>query len=224
MGQSIRLNTDRMHCIGAYCAQPPGTPRGGVVVVQEIFGVNAHIRTVTDRIAAEGFTAIAPCFFDYLESDVELGYDETGFTRGRALVAELGMERAVEAVASAAEAIGSAGRIGTLGFCWGGTVAMLSAMRLGLPSVSYYGARNLAYLAETPRAPMLFHFGEQDASIPAESVQAHTARLPQMEVFTYPAGHAFNRDVDASAYDAASARLAWRRSLSFLEQHLDADA
>lgn len=224
MGQSINLNTNRLHCIGAYLAEPAGRPKGGVVVIQEIFGVNTHMRAVTDRFAEAGFTAIAPCFFDHLESGVELDYDEAGFARGRALVNELGLDRALEDVASAAEAIGSAGRIGTVGYCWGGTVAMLSAMRLGLPSVSYYGARNLPYLGTRPRAPVMFHFGEHDAAIPPETVQAHREALPQMDVFTYPAGHAFNRDVDPKAYDAASATLAWQRTLAFLERELGASA
>jgi carboxymethylenebutenolidase len=102
MGQTISLNTTRLHCIGAYLAQPSGKPKGGIVVIQEIFGVNAHVRSVTDRFAQAGYTAIAPCFFDHLETGVELGYDEAGYTRGKALVAELGLERAVEDVAGAA--------------------------------------------------------------------------------------------------------------------------
>lgn len=224
MGQSIRLATNRMHCIGAYLAEPAES-RGGVVVIQEVFGVNAHVRDLVDRFAAAGFTAIAPCFFDHLEADVELDYDAQGLAKGRALVAELGVERAIEDVASAADAIRSAGRIGTVGYCWGGTVALLAALRLGLPSVSYYGARNLAYLGTTtPKAPVMFHFGERDASIPADAIQAHRDRLPQMEVFTYPAGHAFNRDVDPAVHDAASARLAWQRTLSFFGQYLEPDA
>jgi carboxymethylenebutenolidase len=220
MGQSIHLNTTRLHCIGAYLTQPTGTPRGGVVVVQEIFGVNAHIRAVADRFAEAGYTAIAPCFFDHVESGVELGYDDAGFARGRTLVAEIGIELAVDDVASAAEAIASAGRIGVVGFCWGGTVALRSAQRLGLPAVSYYGARNPAYLDETPKAPVMFHFGERDPSIPPETVQQHREKLPQMAVHTYPAGHAFNRDVDPHAYDAPSAQLAWQRTLDFFAREL----
>jgi carboxymethylenebutenolidase len=220
MGQSISLNTTRLHCIGAYLAQPAGTPRGGIVVVQEIFGVNAHIRAVTDRFAEAGYTAIAPCFFDHVESGVELDYDEAGFTRGRTLVAEVGLELAVDDVASAAESIASAGPIGVVGFCWGGTVALRAAQRLGLPAVSYYGARNAAFLDETPRAPVLFHFGERDASIPPEVVQLHREKLPQMAVHTYAAGHAFNRDVDPHAYDAPSAQLAWQRTLDFFAREL----
>jgi len=219
MGQNINLNTTRMQCIGAYLAKPAGKSKGGIVVIQEIFGVNEHIRHVADGFAQAGYTAIAPSFFDHLESGVELGYNEEGYARGKALVTELGLDRAVEDVASAAEAISSAGRIGTVGYCWGGTVAMLAAMRLGLPSVSYYGARNVPFLGEKPRAPVMFHFGEKDKSIPPEMVQKHRDMLPQMEVFTYPADHAFNRDV-GKQYDEASAKRAYERTLAFFEKHL----
>ena len=219
MGQHIAIPTNGTQCIGAYLARPAGAPKGGLVVMQEIFGVNAHIRAVADRFAASGYTAIAPCFFDHLETGVELEYDEAGFARGRALVGELGLERALEDVASAAEAIASAGRIGSVGYCWGGTVALLAALRLGLPSVSYYGARNLPFLHEPPRAPLMFHFGELDRHIPPQMVATHRELLPQAAVFTYPADHGFDRDVGAQ-YDAASARLAQQRTLEFFAQHL----
>ena len=218
MGQSINIPTTRTQCIGGYLAQPQGRPKGGVIVIQEIFGVTGHIRDVADRFAAAGYTALAPAFFDHLESGVELAYDQAGMERGKALVGELGLERAVEDVASAAEAIASAGRIGTVGYCWGGTVALLSALRLGLPSVSYYGARNVPFLGEKPKAPVLFHFGEKDSSIPPEAVAKHRELMPQMDVYTYPTGHAFNRDVDPHVYDEASARLAWQRTLAFFDK------
>ena len=220
MGQHINLPTTRTQCIGAYLAQPEGKPKGGIVVIQEIFGINAHIRSVADRFAEAGYTAIAPSFFDHLETGVELGYDEAGYARGKELVTELGLDRALEDVASAAEAIASAGKIGTVGYCWGGTVALLSALRLGLPSVSYYGGRNLPFLGEKPKAPVIFHFGEKDTGIPMESVAKHRELLPQMETFTYPAGHAFNRDVDPRAYDEASAKLALQRTLAFFDKYL----
>ena len=219
MGQQINLPTTRTQCIGAYLAQPQGKPKGGIVVIQEIYGVNAHVRSVADRFAEHGYTAIAPAFFDHLESGLELGYDQAGSAKGKQLVNELGLERALEDVASAAEAISSAGRIGTVGYCWGGTVALLAALRLGLPSVSYYGARNLPFLHEQPKAPVMFHFGENDTSIPPEMVAKHRELLPQMQTFTYPAGHGFNRDVGPS-YDEASAKLAMQRTLAFLDQHV----
>jgi carboxymethylenebutenolidase len=219
MGQHINIPTTRTQCIGGYLAQPQGKPKGGIVVIQEIFGVTAHIRHVADRFAEYGYTAIAPAFFDHLESGVELGYDQVGANKGKQLIAELGLERALEDVASAAESIASAGKIGTVGYCWGGTVALLAALRLGLPSVSYYGARNLPFLHERPKAPVMFHFGEKDTSITPEAVARHRELLPQMETFTYPAGHAFNRDGSAP-YHEASAQLALQRTLAFFDQQL----
>src|ERR1700761_1265129 len=215
MGQSINLNTTRMQCIGAYLAQPQGKPKGGIVVIQEIFGVTDHIRRVADGFAQAGYTAIAPAFFDHLETGVDLKYDDEGMQRGRELVSELGLDRAVEDVASAAEAIASAGKIGTVGYCWGGTVALLAAIRLGLPSVSYYGARNVPFLGEPLQAPAMFHFGENDASIPPEMVARHRQMLPQMDVFSYHgAGHAFNRDIDPAHYHETSAKLALQRTMA----------
>ena len=221
MGKRINLPTSGTQCVGAYLAEPAGKPKGGIVVIQEIFGVNAHMRSVADRFAAAGYTAVAPAFFDHLETDLELDYSDSGMQRGRLLVGELGLDRALEDVASAAEAIASSGRIGTVGYCWGGTVALLSALRLGLPSVSYYGARNPAFLDETPKAPVMFHFGDEDTSIPPETVAKHRQMLPQMDVYNYAgAGHAFNRDIDSHHYHEASAKLAWQRTLAFFDKYL----
>lgn len=221
MSKHITIPTSGTQCIGAYVAEAPGKPKGGIVVIQEIFGVNAHVRSVADRFAAAGYTAIAPAFFDHLETGVELDYTEKGMNEGKQLVSELGLDRAMEDVASAAHAIASAGKIGTAGYCWGGTVAMLSAIRLGLPSVSYYGARNMPFLGEKPKAPVMFHFGEEDKSIPPEMIAKHRQMLPQMDVFTYAgAGHAFNRDIDPSHYHQASAKLALQRTLAFFDKHL----
>lgn len=219
MGQHITIPTSGTQCIGAYMAQASGSPKGGLVVIQEIFGVNAHVRSVVDRFAALGYTAIAPAFFDHLETDVQLGYDRVGVNKGKKLVGELSWDQVLEDVASAAQSIASAGKIGTVGYCWGGTVAMLSAIRLGLPSVSYYGARNLPFLHEVPQAPVMFHFGEKDQSITQDMVEKHRQALPQMEVFTYPADHAFNRD-GSKPYDEASAKLALQRSMAFVDTHL----
>jgi carboxymethylenebutenolidase len=222
MGHQIQLNTSRMQCIGAYLAKPKGTPKGGIVVVQEIFGVNEHMRNVTDRFAEHGYVAIAPAFFDHIESGVELGYDEAGFKKGQELVAQISFDLAIEDVASAAESIKSAGRIGCVGYCWGGTVAFLAATRLAMPAVSYYGARNVKFLDERPKAPLQFHFGALDKSIPPEAVARHREVLPDAEIYTYPTGHAFDRAVDPKAYDAASAKLALERTLAFFDRQLAA--
>jgi len=221
MGERINLNTAGMHCIGAYLAKPPGEPKGGIVVVQEIFGVNAHVRSVADRFAAAGFTAIAPAFFDFVEQDVELNYDDVGMNKGRELIGDIGLDRAVEAVASAADSIRSSGKIGVVGYCWGGTVALLAAQRLGFPSVSYYGARNVPFLGEPLKAPVMFHFGANDKSIPAEAIEKHRNAYPYAPVYVYEGtGHAFNRDVDPTHYNETAANLAWQRTLAFFDQQL----
>ncbi|MGA8276923.1 MAG: dienelactone hydrolase family protein [Rhodanobacteraceae bacterium] len=222
MGRQINLATADKQCIGAYLAEPESSPRGGIVVVQEIFGVNAHMRRVADNFAMYGYAAIAPAFFDHVESGLELDYSEDSMKKGIALIKEIGFARAIEDVASAAEAIASAGRIGCVGYCWGGTVALLAATRLGLPAVSYYGGRNLDFLEEPLRAPVQFHFGERDRSISLEAIEQHRRALPQCDVFTYPkAGHAFNRDAD-EAWEPDSAKLALERSLAFFERNLAA--
>lgn len=207
--------------IRAWRAEPTGPSRGAVVVLQEIFGVNAHIRQVTGRFAAEGFIALAPALYDPVERDVELEYDDAGFARGRALAAALGFDRAVEGVAAAAECLQREGlRTGVVGFCWGGSVAFLANTRLGLPAVSYYGARTVPFLDEPARAPLLFHFGEQDATTPPRDVELHREKQPGAQVCTYPAGHGFNRDVDSRAYEPQSAALAWERTIAFFAENL----
>lgn len=224
MGESIRLNTAGMQCIGAYLAKPAGKPKGGIVVVQEIFGINPHIRSVVDRLAQAGYTAIAPAFFDHIEEGVELAYDEGSFATARELVGQIGMGRAIEDVASASEAIASSGGIGVVGFCWGGSVALLAAQRLGLPAASYYGARNTAYLDQPLKAPVVFHIGGNDPSIPPEAVQKHREAYPDAPVYVYAtAGHAFNRDIDPSHYDEAAAKLAWQRTLAFFDEQIAQD-
>ncbi len=220
MGEQIQLNTTGTQCIGAYLAKPKGQPKGGIVVVQEIFGVNQHMRNVTERFAEHGYVAIAPALFDHVESGVELAYDDAGMKRARELVGQISFEQAIADVASAAESIQSAGRIGCVGYCWGGTVAYLAAARLALPSVSYYGARNVKYLDEKPKAPVQFHFGEKDSSIPPEAIERHRDAMPDAEIYTYPAGHAFDRSVDPHVYDAASASAAFQRTLAFFDRTL----
>jgi carboxymethylenebutenolidase len=227
MGEHIQINTEGTQCIGAYVARAQAPVRGGIVVVQEIYGVNAWVRSAVDRFAANGFTAIAPAFFDHVETGVELDYAEGSSARGKSLIGEVGMDRAVADVASAAEAIASCGSIGVVGYCWGGTIALLSAIRLGLPAVSYYGARNVQFLEQPLAAPVQFHFGAQDTSIPAAAVQRHRDSYAdaiaegRVEVSSYAdAGHAFDRDIDPSHYAPAASQLARERTLTFFGRHL----
>lgn len=219
MGEALRISGSGMQCIGAYQALPAGKPKGGIVVVQEIFGVNAHIRDIVDGLALEGYAAIAPALFDHVESDIELAYDAEGVARGRSLIGELDIDAVMLDVGSAADAIRSAGKIGVVGYCWGGTIAMLAASRLGLPAVSYYGARNVAWLHEVFSAPLQFHFGANDASIPAAAIERHRQSLPAAEIHVYPAGHGFNCDQRAD-FDPDSAALARQRTLAFFARHL----
>ncbi len=218
MGQTIYIPTEGVRWISAYRADPPGLPLGGIVVVQEIFGVNPHIRRVVDGFAARGYAAIAPAVFDHVETGVELGYDAAGIEHGRALAAEVGFASAVTDVASAAVAIAAAGPVGVAGYCWGGSVAYLCAARLGLPAVSYYGARTVPLLGVKPRAPLMLHFGEKDPLISPEDVQKHREALPGAEIHVYPAGHGFNCDARAD-HEPQSAALALERTLDFFTRH-----
>lgn len=230
MGHWTSLDTPHGQ-VSAWHAEPMDMPRGALVVIQEIFGVNPHIRSVADGFASEGYEVLAPAYFDIIASGIELEYDADGIATGRDLITRLGLEKANDITAAAALYLVNHGlssraspalqmRVGTVGYCWGGTVALLAALRLGLPSVSYYGARNLPFLSETPRAPVMFHFGERDASIPPAMVASHREHLPHMQTHLYPAGHGFNCDARAD-YDANSARLARARALAFFAEHLE---
>ncbi|WP_133499986.1 dienelactone hydrolase family protein [Cognatilysobacter terrigena] len=201
-------------------ATPANEPLGGIVLIQEIFGVNGHIRDVAERFAAEGFEVATPPLFDPVEPNVELGYDAEGIARGRELVGKLGFENAIAIVGAAADWLRGRGRtVGAVGFCWGGSVALLANTRLALPSVSYYGARSMPFLDEPLLAPMMFHFGERDRSIPPEDVEAHRHKHPLAEVYTYDAGHGFNCD-RRDDYDPTAAAQAWSRTVRFFKDAL----
>lgn len=218
MGHWIALETPS-GVISAWRADPAIPPRGALVVVQEIFGVNAHIRSVVDKFAAHGYTAIAPALFDHFEKNVELGYDAEGVAYGRTLVDRLGFDRAVEAVQTAMEAVQDTGAVGVVGYCWGGTVAYLACARLGLPAVSYYGGRSIPFLHEKPAAALLLHFGEHDPIIPPADIEKHQDALPEAEMHIWPAGHGFNCDQRAD-YNATVAVQALQRTLAFFSLHL----
>jgi carboxymethylenebutenolidase len=206
--------------VRAWRADPSGIPKGALVVIQEIFGVNGHIRDVTRRFADAGYLSLAPSLFDVVEPGIELGYDEAAAARGGDLRTRVGFDRACDIVGSAAATLQSEGlRTGAVGFCWGGSVAFLADTRLGLPAVSYYGARTVPFLDEPLRAPMMFHIGARDPSIPPEDVIAHREKQPSASIYLYDAGHGFNCDQRPDFAPECTAR-AWQRTLDFFEENL----
>ena len=212
--------------VSAFVARPHSSPKGCVVVVQEIFGVNSYVRAVCDRWAQAGWLAVAPAFFDRVEPGIEMGYDADTMTRGIALVDQLGFDATLRDIDAARNQIGRGLPCGVVGFCWGGTVAALAATRMGLASVSYYGGRTHLQLHERPQAPLLMHFGELDPMIPSSTVAQIEAVFGQaaaqsglaFELHRYPAGHGFNR-YGHPDFHPASADLAQARSEAFLAQH-----
>jgi len=222
MSENISLRASDGHELDAYVAQPEGTPIAGLVVVQEIFGVNGHIRSVADGYARDGFLAVAPALFDRIERGVELGYEGADLQRAMSFVPKLDMEKALLDVEAAMKyaAASTSKKVGIIGYCFGGTLAWIAAARLHpAAAVGYYGGRIGNYAQESPQCPVMLHFGRQDAHIPPEEVDKVRSAQPNVEIWWYDAGHGFNCDARGS-YDAAAARLARQRSLEFLKKHL----
>lgn len=204
--------------LSAYVARPEQPPRGAVVVLQEVFGVNSHIRRVAEQYAAQGYLAIAPALFDRLQRGVELPY--AAVAEGIELVGRLTDEQVLADVGAAIDAVRHAGRVGVVGYCWGGRVAYLAACRKDVAAaVAYYGGGIARLLRETPRCPIMFHFGERDEHIPLDDVERIRAAVPRGLCHLYPAGHGFNC-TDRATFDPESARLAFERSCGFFGQHL----
>ena len=229
MGQFIQLTAADGFIFPAYVAQPEGVPKGAMVVLQEIFGVNAHIRDVTDRFAAQGYLAIAPATFERVKPGVDLGYDQAGMTEGIALKAAVGalpgagvMQDIQAAIDHAATASGG-NKVGIIGFCWGGLLAWRAACTLnGLSAaVPYYGGgiTAAAEIALQPKVSVMAHFSDRDHSVPMEGVAAFTQAHPEVLAHVYSADHGFNCD-QRGAYNEAAAMLARERSLAFLVAQL----
>jgi carboxymethylenebutenolidase len=209
MGEMITLTAADGHEFDAYKATPAGTPKGGICVIQEIFGANAHIKEVADGYAADGYLAIAPALYDRAESGVDLGYTAEDMQAGRDFRATVVKE------------LQSAGKVGTVGYCWGGTLSYLAATRVDgvAGSVVYYGGQIIPYKDESAKAPLLMHFGEMDAGIPMDDIDTIKAAHPQADVHIYNADHGFNCD-HRSQYDEESCKLARQRSLAFFGQNV----
>ena len=218
MGTTVQLTTVDGNTFDAYKSEPDGRPKGGVVVVQEIFGVNDHIRSVTDGYAEQGYLAIAPALFDRVREGIELEYDQAGIDVGRKIAFEdVTMDQVMADVEAACDAVSAAGKVGIVGYCWGGSICYVAAARLPhkiSAASGYYGGQIVPHLDEKPGVPLMLHFGAEDAGIPLESVRTIAERWPEIAVHVYEgAGHGFNCDARGS-YEADSAAVALERTLA----------
>jgi len=222
MGADITLKAADGNSIGGYHAKPEGKARGGVVVVQEIFGVNAHIKEVCDLYAKLGYEAVAPAFFDRVQKGVDLGYTPADIEIGRGLMTKMDWDKVVLDVNAAIAVLKPAGKTGIVGYCWGGTVAWVAACRSdGLSAAScYYGGAVLNFVTEKPKCPVIMHFGDKDKGIPVENVEKIKAALPGVPVYRYAeADHGFSCDHRAT-FNAKSALLAMARTTEFFVKNI----
>jgi len=221
MGKMIELTAADGHKFAAYRSDPAGAPKGAMVVIQEIFGVNNHMKRVTDGFAAKGYAAIAPALFDRSKRGVELGYEQEGIAAGREIRGVVGDDGPLKDIQAAIDALKGVGKIGVVGYCWGGTLAFLSATRLkGLAcAIGYYGGGIAGAANEKPKVPTMLHFGDKDASIPMTDVEKVKQARVDCTIYVYPAGHGFNCD-ERGSYDAASAKLALDRTMSFIAEYV----
>lgn len=222
MGQMIELTTADGKKIAAYRAEPAGKPRGGLVVIQEIWGVNDHIRKVADGYAADGYLVIAPALFDRVEAGVMMDqYTPETMQRGFGLMQKVNIDDGLKDVAAAVQLAAAAGKVGVVGFCFGGRMSWLTASRVAgiAASVPYYGGGIPGMAAEQPKCPVMMHFGERDAHIPVASVEEFKKSHPSLPVHFYAADHGFNCDQRAS-WDAPAAKLARERTIDFLRKHV----
>jgi carboxymethylenebutenolidase len=222
MGTKLTLSAADGHTMDAYRADPAGDVKGRIVVIQEIFGVNSHVRGVCDRFAEAGFVALAPAMFDRLQKDFEVGYQPDDVAKGREFKEKAKYDDAVKDIEAAVNALKGEGKVGVVGYCWGGTLSWLAACRLAgvTAAVCYYGGNIIDFNNETPTCPTLLHFGEKDQSIPMENVEKIKKAHPNLPSHIYPgAAHGFNCEQRGS-YNEEAAKLALGRTLEFFGKHL----
>ena len=221
MGKMIELTASDGHRLAAYRADPAGKPRGGIVVIQEIFGVNSHVKSVADGFAADGYLAIAPAMFDRVQKSFDVGYSPPDIEQGRELRAKITVDMAMKDAEAAVKSAASAGKVGIVGYCWGGFVAWMASARIpGLAAaVPYYGGGILDNADIQPKVPVMGHFGEKDGMIPVDGVKRLAEKHKKQQIFIYPADHGFNCDQRAS-YHAPSAKQARERTLEFFRKHV----
>jgi len=221
MGEFTTLMARDGHEFSAYLSAPAGKPRGAIVVVQEIFGVNHHIKAVTDGFAAQGYVAIAPALFDRVRRGVDLGYSPAETQEGIGYMLQVKRENILADLSAAIAVTRHAGKVGVVGYCWGGTLAYAAACRLPgvAAAVGYYGGGIAGIASEKPRIPLMLHFGERDKHIPLSDVERIRAAQPEVPVFVYAADHGFNCD-ERESYDAAAAQEAELRTMEFFAAEL----
>ena len=223
MGKHFTLTASDNFKLGAYRAEPSGKAKGGIVLIQEIFGVNHHIRAVCDRLAGEGYATVAPAVFDRQQPAFESGYTPDEIANARKFVANPDWSAMLRDVQAAIDELKKNGPVGIMGFCMGGTISFLAACRLnGLSAaVCYYGGQIVKNADEKPKVPTQMHFGEQDASIPMSDVETiKNKRGGDCEIYVYPnAQHGFHCD-ERGSYNAEAAKSAWQRSMAFLTKHV----
>ena len=223
MGTKIRLKAADGHEFDAYLAESSDPAHGAIVLIQEIFGVNSHIRSVADDYAAQGFHVVAPALFDRVQPNLELGYNPTDAAQGMKAARQIGMDAALLDVAASishARAKWRGLKVGVLGFCYGGSLAWLAATRLDpAAAVCYYGGQIAANAAETPHCPVMLHFGAKDSHIGPEEIEKIRTAHPDLPLFIYDAGHGFNCD-QRKDFEPESAKLARQRTLEFFNRHL----
>ena len=221
MGTFVRLTASDGHVLDGYRADPPGTARGGIVVVQEAFGVNDHIRSVCDSYAGEGYAALAPAIYDRQQHNAAFGYDTGSLDKARTLRAGLTWDETMLDIAAAASAVRAAGGVGIVGYCVGGSVAWLAACRLVIDAAACYYASDIAALRhESPRCPTIMHFAERDRFIPLSDVDNLRAERPDLPIHVYPGEHGFNCRHRPASYNPDSATLALDRTLALFAQHV----
>ena len=221
MGSKITLTASDGFKLGGYRAEPQGKPKGGMVVIQEIFGVNHHIRAVCDRVAALGYVATAPAVFDRVQPDFECGYSPDEIAHARTLIPKVDWGKMLLDTKAAVDNVAPAGKVGIVGFCMGGSVAFLSAAKLdGLSAaVGYYGGTIAKNADEKPKVPTLLHFGDQDQSIPMSDVEIVKQKRPDCEIHIYHAGHGFSCD-ERGSYNEAAHKAAWDRTIAWVAKYV----
>ena len=219
MGEFTTIMARDGHEFQAYLSAPPAKPQGAIVVIQEIFGVNAHIRAVTDGFAREGYTAIAPAMFDRIRRGIELGYSQPEMEEGAGYMKQLKLDETLKDLNAAVAVVRHSGRVGTVGYCWGGAMSYVAAAELPIAcAVVYYGKAHL-FADKTPRHPVMYHFGTQDKGIPMSDVEKVKAADPKGVFYEYEAGHGFSCDQRPS-FSPEAAALARQRTLEFFGRYL----